>query len=162
MTGSLDPPPELELRGRPRPIRRLNKRTLMIGAAIVVLLIAGATIVALNPPRLAAPQNSPELYNTERKQTAEGLAKLPKSYGDIPQLGPPAPGDIGRALVESEKRPGSAPPAHDALPAEPGRGGGTGGAHPPGPHRTAGARVRPVLPAVGKAKPPHAIRAGRE
>ena len=64
MSSALDPPPDLELRGRPRPIRRLNKRVLIIGAAIVVLLIAGATIVALNPPRLAAPEKSPEVYNT--------------------------------------------------------------------------------------------------
>ena len=32
MSGSIDPPPDLELRGRPRPIRRLNKRALLIGA----------------------------------------------------------------------------------------------------------------------------------
>ena len=51
MTGDRDPPPDLELRARPRPIRRLNKRALLIGAELVVLLIAGATIVALNPPR---------------------------------------------------------------------------------------------------------------
>jgi type IV secretory pathway VirB10-like protein len=114
MTGGLDPPPELELRGRPRPTRRLNKRALLIGAGLVVLVITGATMVALNPPRLAAPEKSPELYNTERKQTAEGLAKLPKSYAEIPQLGPPAPGDIGRALVESEKRPALSPPALNA------------------------------------------------
>jgi type IV secretory pathway VirB10-like protein len=114
MSGALDPPPDLELRGRPRPIRRLNKRVLLIGAGLVVLVIAGAIIIALNPPRLAAPEKSPELYNTERKQTAEGLAKLPKSYAEIPQLGPPAPGDIGRALVESEKRPALSPPALNA------------------------------------------------
>ena len=114
MMGDRDPPPDLELRARPRPIRRLNKRALMIGAAVAVLLIAGATIVALNPPTLVAPDKRPELYNTERKQTAEGLAKLPKSYAEIPQLGPPLPGDIGRALVESEKHPGIAPPALDA------------------------------------------------
>jgi type IV secretion system protein TrbI len=104
-------PEGLELRARPRPIRRLNKRTLMIGAALAVLLIAVAIIVALDPPRLLASGTRPELYNTERKQTAEGLTKLPKSYADIPRLGPPAPGDIGRALVEGEKRLGAQPPA---------------------------------------------------
>ena len=114
MTGGLDPPPELELRGRPRPTRRLNKRALLIGAGLVVLVITGATMVALNPPRLPAPEKSPEVYNTERKQTAEGLAKLPKTYAEIPQLGPPLPGDIGRALVESERRPALTPPALDA------------------------------------------------
>ena len=114
MSGALDPPPDLELRARPRPVRRLNKRALLIGAELVVLVITGATMVALNPPRLPAPEKSPEVYNTERKQTAEGLAKLPKTYAEIPQLGPPLPGDIGRALVESEKRPALTPPALDA------------------------------------------------
>jgi type IV secretion system protein TrbI len=107
------PPEELELRAAPRPIRRLNKRTLMIGAGVLVLLIAGATIVALDPPRLLAPPARSELYNTDRKQTADGLAKLPKSYAEVPVLGPPVPGDIGRAFVEGEKRLGLQPPASD-------------------------------------------------
>jgi type IV secretory pathway VirB10-like protein len=107
------PPDDLELRARPRPIRRLNKRTLMIGAAVLALLIAGAIIVALDPPRLLAPPARSELYNTERKQTADGLARLPKSYAEVPVLGPPVPGDIGRAFVEGEKRLGLPPPAAD-------------------------------------------------
>jgi len=49
------PPERLELRARPRPIRRLNKRTLMIGCALAALFIAGATIVALSPPRIFKP-----------------------------------------------------------------------------------------------------------
>jgi type IV secretion system protein VirB10 len=109
--GGQVPPERLELRARPRPIRRLNKRTLMIGCAIVVLVIAGATIMALSPPTLFAPGQHSELYNTDRKQTAEGLEKLPKSYGEIPRIGPPVPGDIGRALVEAEKRLAIQPPS---------------------------------------------------
>jgi type IV secretion system protein VirB10 len=107
-------PDELELRARPRPIRRLNKRTFMIGAAVLLLLIAGAIIVALDPPKLFAPPARSELYNTDRKQTAEGLAKLPKSYAEVPVLGPPVPGDIGRAFVEGEKRLGLQPPTAEA------------------------------------------------
>jgi hypothetical protein len=57
-------PERLELRARPRPIRRLNKRTLMIGCGIVALVIAGATIIALSPPTLFAPGQPGELYNT--------------------------------------------------------------------------------------------------
>jgi type IV secretion system protein VirB10 len=117
MTDEFDkePPERLELRARPRPIRRLNKRSLMIGCAVTALLIAGATIVALSPPRLFAPGQRTELYNTDRKQTAEGLSKLPKSYADLPpKLGTPAPGDIGRGMVEGEKkivpRTGQEPP----------------------------------------------------
>jgi type IV secretory pathway VirB10-like protein len=93
------PPERLELRARPRPIRRLNKRTLMIGCAVAALFIAGATIVALSPPRIFKPGERTELYNTDRKQTADGLSKLPKSYENLPpKLGPPSPGDVGRAL----------------------------------------------------------------
>jgi type IV secretory pathway VirB10-like protein len=102
------PPERLELRARPRPIRRLNKRTLMAGCAVVALFIAGATIIALTPPRMFKPTERTELYNTDRKQTADGLTKLPKSYQDLPpKLGPPSPGDIGRAFAESEKRVGA-------------------------------------------------------
>ncbi|WOH52954.1 TrbI/VirB10 family protein [Bradyrhizobium sp. sBnM-33] len=104
------PPERLELRARPRPIRRLNKRTLMIGCAVAALFIAGATIVALSPPRMFKPADRTELYNTDRKQTADGLTKLPKSYQDLPpKLGPPSPGDIGRAFAESEKKLGASP-----------------------------------------------------
>lgn len=98
------PPERLELRARPKPIRRLNRRALMAGCAVVALLIAGAAILALSPPRLFKPAERPELYNTDRKQTADGLTTLPKSYQDVPKLGPPSPGDIGRAFAESEKK----------------------------------------------------------
>ncbi|MBT1516231.1 conjugal transfer protein TraI [Bradyrhizobium sp. SRL28] len=104
------PPERLELRARPRPIRRLNRRTLMIGCAAGALLIAGAMIIALSPPRMFKPTERTELYNTERKQTADGLTKLPKSYQDLPpKLGPPSPGDVGRAFAESEKKLGVSP-----------------------------------------------------
>lgn len=103
-----DPPEPLELRARPRPIRRLNRRALMFGCAVAVLIIAGATIIALRPPQAFKGTERSELYNTDRKQTADGLDKLPKTYADlpVPRLGPPSPGDIGRAFAESEKKPG--------------------------------------------------------
>ncbi|KGT73203.1 hypothetical protein MA20_46045 [Bradyrhizobium japonicum] len=109
---NLDQNPEpLELRARPRPVRRLNKRALMIGCAGAALLVAGATVIALRPRPFKQAERT-ELYNTDRKQTAEGLSKLPKSYEDLPpstpRLGPPSPGDIGRAFVENEKKAGVA------------------------------------------------------
>ncbi|MGY3534582.1 TrbI/VirB10 family protein [Bradyrhizobium sp. USDA 4452] len=112
MTTGLDQDPEpLELRARPRPVRRLNRRALMAGCAIAALFIAGATLIALRPHPFKQPERT-ELYNTDRKQTAEGLSKLPKSYEEIPpstpRLGPPSPGDIGRAFAENEKKAGVA------------------------------------------------------
>jgi len=100
-----EPPERLELRARPRPIRRLNRRMLMLGCAVAAVVVAGATLIALAPPRAFKPGERSELYNTERKQTADGLSKLPKSYDQLPpRLGPPSPGDIGRAFAENEKK----------------------------------------------------------
>jgi type IV secretion system protein TrbI len=103
------PPERLEMRERPRPIRRLNKRALTASCAVVALFIAGATIIALSPPHMFKTTERTELYNTDRKQTADGLSKLPKSYQEVPKLGPPSPGDIGRAFAESEKKAGVSP-----------------------------------------------------
>jgi type IV secretory pathway VirB10-like protein len=121
-----EPPERLELRARPRPIRRLNRRMLMLGCGVAALIVAGAALIALAPPRAFKPGERSELYNTERKQTADGLSKLPKSYDQLPpRLGPPSPGDIGRAFAENEKRvaqPADAPfrsdPEEDAERAE--------------------------------------------
>ncbi|WP_027554913.1 TrbI/VirB10 family protein [Bradyrhizobium sp. Cp5.3] len=108
-----EPPEPLELRARPRPIQRLNRRALMVGCAVAVLVIAGATIIALRQPRAFKGTERSELYNTDRKQTADGLDKLPKTYADlpVPRLGPPSPGDIGRAFAETEKKAGVSPAA---------------------------------------------------
>ena len=82
----------------------------MIGCAVAALSIAGAAIVALRPLRGFKSADQPELYNTDRKETAEGLSKLQKSYKNLapftPRLGPPSPGDIGRAFAENEKKAG--------------------------------------------------------
>jgi type IV secretion system protein TrbI len=103
------PPERLELRARPTPIHRLNKRTLIIGCALTLFLIAAATIVALSPPRLFVPGERAELYNVEHKQTADGLQKLPKTYADVPRLGPPSPGNLGGGLIGGERQAGVSP-----------------------------------------------------
>lgn len=114
------PPERLELRARPRPIRRLNRRTLMASCAVAALFVAGATIIALSPSRILKSGDRTELYNTDRKQTAEGLSRLPKSYEDLPpKLGPPSPGDVGRAFAESEKKLNLSPPSEQPFRANP-------------------------------------------
>lgn len=112
-------PEHLELRARPRPIRRLNKRALMLGAGLAALCVAGATVIALRPARMLKSADQSELYNTDRKATADGLSKLPKSYDDLPpKLGPPSPGDVGKAFVETEKRTAKQGAPFDANPEE--------------------------------------------
>jgi type IV secretion system protein VirB10 len=101
------PPEDIELRVKPKPVRRINRKVLMGGTALLSLVLLGAVLVALDPPDFRGGDAPQELYNTDRKPTAEGLAKLPSSYGDIPKLGPPLPGDIGDAMhkVDTKEPP---------------------------------------------------------
>jgi type IV secretion system protein VirB10 len=85
------------------------------GTALALLLISGAVLWALrsNHPRSPAPD---ELYITDHHNVADGLTTLPRDYAgiprDIPRLGPPLPGDLGRPIVSSESQ--SAPIGIDA------------------------------------------------
>ncbi len=97
-------PETLELRAKPRPVTRLNKKALMIAAGGAALIIFGAMSVALKPPRASGGVQATELYNVETKPTAEGLEALPKTYADVkPQLGAPLPGDLGAAMLRAEQ-----------------------------------------------------------
>lgn len=96
------PPEDLELRARPRPVTRVNRKLLIGGTAIVCLALFGAVLFALNPPDWGGIEKGEELYNTDRKPTAEGLSRLPQSYEGIPKLGPPLPGDLGDAMHKAE------------------------------------------------------------
>jgi type IV secretion system protein TrbI len=92
------PPDDIELRVRPKPVRRINRKVLMGGTAVLSLVLFGAVMVALDPPDFRGGQQVQELYNTDRKPVADGLAKLPSTYDAIPKLGPPLPGDLGDAM----------------------------------------------------------------
>ena len=114
-------PEELALRAKPRPVTRINRRVLMLLSGTGLLLIFGATIFALDPPRLFNRDDTGrELIHTENAPRPEGLDALPRDYGDLPppvQLGPPLPGDIGPAVVGAERDLGIGSP--DALPFRP-------------------------------------------
>src|SRR5262249_48192146 len=73
------PPETLELRARPQPVTRINRKILIGGAAVILLVISGIVLVALKPPHLRI-ANSQELFNVEHKPISDGLSKLPASY----------------------------------------------------------------------------------
>lgn len=100
-------PDDIELRVKARPVRRINRKILMGGTALFSALLFGAVWFALYPPDFRGRQQAQELYNTDRKPTAEGLAGLPSTYDAIPKLGPPLPGDFGDALHKVETGKGA-------------------------------------------------------
>ncbi|RDD92974.1 conjugal transfer protein TrbI [Acidovorax sp. BoFeN1] len=111
-------PEAVALRAQPRPVTRLNRRTLVALAGGLSLAVLGATIWSLQPDRRGAGEQT-ELYNVDRVSKSEGLDQLPADYSKlpakVPQLGPPLPGDLGPAIVKSQQpvTPSYAPPGHD-------------------------------------------------
>lgn len=112
-------PETLKLRAKPRPVTRINRRVLILLSGAGLLLIFGATIFALDPPRLFdRTDTGRELYRTENNPTPDGLEGLPRDYGDLPrppvepriELGPPLPGDLGGAILDKERELGIEPP----------------------------------------------------
>lgn len=107
-------PEEIALRAQPRPVTRINRRVLFLLSGTGLLLILGATIFALDPPRLFdRDETGRELIRTDNTPTPEGLEGLPRNYGDLPkpvELGPPLPGDLGGAILDKERDLGVGPP----------------------------------------------------
>lgn len=95
---------ELRLRPDRPPVTRLSRRVLIGLAGVSAAAILGLTIWALQQRGRSVP--APELYNTDAKTTADGLASLPRDYAglpkDVPKLGPPLPGDLGRPILAAQ------------------------------------------------------------
>ncbi|WP_262047361.1 TrbI/VirB10 family protein [Bradyrhizobium sp. Bra78] len=86
-------------------VTRLSRRVLAGGTAVALVLVGGAVVWALqnNRPRGPAPD---ELYSTDHHNVADGLAGLPRDYAGVPRqvpsLGPPLPGDLGRPILAAQ------------------------------------------------------------
>jgi len=103
-------PEALVLRGRPRPAVRF-RRWLIVGltgsaAAAVVSL----SWLALQPPSFRTAASTVESDEPSSTASPAALAGAPASYGDVPRLGPPLPGDLGPPILEHRRALGAAPP----------------------------------------------------
>lgn len=115
-------PEAVALRAQPRPVTRLNRRTLAILAGGLSVAVFGALMWSLQPHRRGAGEQT-ELYNVDRVSKSEGLDALPTDYSklptkpvaQVPELGPPLPGDLGPTIVRSQQPAVAAyaPPGHD-------------------------------------------------
>ena len=93
--------PDLTIRARPRAVRRFSRKALMGGGLVLGVVMFGALAFALQSPNYDD-ERADELYNVTHKPMADGLELLPKSYAELkPKLGPPLPGDLGAAYLET-------------------------------------------------------------
>ncbi|RVM06141.1 TrbI/VirB10 family protein [Sinorhizobium meliloti] len=101
MTGPSDLKAEFRLRPEPPRVTRLSGRVLIALGGVASVAIAAALFYALDTDRRDK-QSAAELYNTENRTPADGLANLPKDYTGIPKLGPALPGDLGRPILKAQ------------------------------------------------------------
>jgi type IV secretion system protein TrbI len=95
------PQQAVELRGSPPRVMRLSRKAIGITSACGFALVGGALIYALQPE---ARKGADELYNTDGVVVADNLAGVPKDYGQVPKLGPPLPGDLGKPILDAQRR----------------------------------------------------------
>ncbi|HCH6841005.1 TPA: TrbI/VirB10 family protein [Pseudomonas aeruginosa] len=120
-------PDTVALRAQPRSVTRLNRRMLAALCGGLAVAVLGALMWSLQPQRRGA-NESTELYNVDRVSRSEGLNQLPADYSklppavplNVPELGPPLPGDLGPAIVRSQQpaMAAYAAPGHDPAEAE--------------------------------------------
>jgi type IV secretion system protein TrbI len=100
-TPPVDPDSAVKLRGDPPRVMRLSRKAIGIASACGFALVGGALIYALQP---AERKGAEELYNTEGVAVADNLSGAPKDYGQVPKLGPPLPGDLGKPILDAQRR----------------------------------------------------------
>lgn len=112
------PSPDLRLRPPLPSVMRLSRKTVGIASAITLAMIGGAFGYALYDKGRDKP---PELLVNDGKTTADALAAAPKDYGDVPKLGPPLPGDLGKPILDAQRNGGVAalPPVQPLPPGQP-------------------------------------------
>jgi len=89
----------MRLRAEAPRVTRLSRKVLAGVAAVALVGIGGSLIYALQ--MRPGGKDGEELYSTGNRQSADGLAGLPRDYTG-PVLGPPLPGDLGRPILSAQ------------------------------------------------------------
>jgi type IV secretion system protein VirB10 len=92
----------MRLRAEAPRVTRLSRKVLAGIGLLASVGIGGALIYALQTRDGGRPAE--ELYSTDNRSTADGLAGLPRDYSSVPQLGPPLPGELGRPILSAQNR----------------------------------------------------------
>ncbi|WP_257549265.1 TrbI/VirB10 family protein [Sphingopyxis sp. DBS4] len=95
-------PETLALRAAPMRVTRFRRGAIVGIAAAGSVAIAGVAWLALKPAGLGLVVAADDTQ-TGAKVPPDALAGAPASYGDVPKLGPPLPGDLGRPILNHRR-----------------------------------------------------------
>lgn len=88
------------LGAEPPHVMRLSRKALAILGGASGIAIGGALLYALQPAAQKAPNN---LYDSDRPNKSELVTGAPADYGEVPKLGGPLPGDLGRPILAAQR-----------------------------------------------------------
>lgn len=100
-------PETLVLRASPGRVTRFRRGAIIAIAAVGSTAIVGVAWLALKPASIAIVAPADEKVHGA-KAPPDALADAPTSYGDVPQLGAPLPGDLGRPILNHQREIGMA------------------------------------------------------
>ena len=95
-------PETLALRAAPMRVARFRRGAVVGIAAAGSLAIAGVAWLALKPAGLGLVVAADDAQ-AGAKAPPDALAGAPASYDDVPKLGPPLPGDLGRPILNHRR-----------------------------------------------------------
>lgn len=95
-------PETLVLRGRPRRAIRFRRGVIIAGTAGFAIALSAVAWMSLAPQSFHFAAGDDEV-RLGANRPPDALASAPSSYGDVPKLGPPLPGDLGRPILEQQR-----------------------------------------------------------
>lgn len=107
-------PETLAIRTKPARAIRFRRGVIVAIAALGSVSLMTVAWIALKPRVFGSVANRSELSEPSSRPSTDVLNGLPSTYGAVPKLGPPLPGDLGRPILESQRRmAGETGPAAD-------------------------------------------------
>lgn len=97
-------PETLAIRTKPARAIRFRRGVIIAVAALGSVSLVVVAWIALKPRVFSAVADRQELSEPSNRPSTDALNGLPATYGDTPKLGPPLPGDLGRPILESQRR----------------------------------------------------------
>nr|WP_210425505.1 TrbI/VirB10 family protein [Novosphingobium sp. SG720] len=94
----------MALRSRPPRAIRFKRSVIIAIAAVGSISLVTVTWLALKPRLFHGAAGREELSQPDQHPSSDTLNGLPATYGDVPRLGPPLPGDLGKPILDRQQQ----------------------------------------------------------
>lgn len=96
-------PETVALRQKPDRAVRFKRGAIVGGIGVTFAALVGIAWISLSPATFQLVAEGSKPVATDRKGVPDAMAGAPKTYGDIPKLGPPLPGDLGKPILDHQR-----------------------------------------------------------